>query len=361
MVIKIRLITVAGLLLLGFSFFSASAFAASDKTRTVVDQLGRKVNLPEKIQRIIPLGGATRLVVYMQAFDLVVGVEAMETRQPLSSGRPYNLAIRKKAKKLPLVGEGKQRPVNAEAVLALHPDLLIIGGTDRAQADYLARLTGIPVLALDYGGQGVFATEQASDAFRLLGKALQREKRAKQLIDELARQKQEFLKRLAGVKPVPVYVGAVSQRGAQGITSTDAAYYPLEVSGAENLAKKSGQKGHFFIDKEMLLTWNPPFMLVDAGGLQLVKQDYAANKSFYKQLAAVKNRQVYRTLPYNYYHTNLELALANSWYVAKLLHPVEFADVDPAVKTDELCRFFNGIDCYGLLQQEFGGFGQLEF
>lgn len=357
MVRKGLLLAVIFLLLSG----SLCSVFADTAAHTVVDQLGRRVSLPAKVERIIPLGGATRLVVYVQAFDLVVGVEAMETSQPVSGGRPYNLAIRKQAENLPVVGEGKQKPINAEAVLALKPDLLIIGGTDRAQADYLARLTGIPVLALDYGGLGVLKLEQISDAFVLLGKVLKREKRAKQLVDELVRQKQELAKRLANVKALPVYAGAVSQRGAQGITSTDTDYYPLEISGARNLAKQLGQKGHFFIDKEQLLVWNPPFMLIDAGGAALVKQDYRINKGFYQQLNAIKNRQVYQTLPYNYYHTNLELALANGWYVAKLLHPQRFTDINPATKTDELCSFFNGITCYQQLQQEFGGFGRLKF
>lgn len=325
--------------------------------RTVVDQLGRTVTLPQKLQRIIPLGGATRFVVYLQAFDLVVGVEAMENRQPLSSGRPYNLAIRSRAERLPVVAEGRQKPVNAEAIMALRPDLLITAEADRGQADLLSRLTGVPVLALDYGGLGVLKPERVKETIRLLGSVLGREQRANRLITELTSQQQELQRRLAGVKPVPVYVGAVSQRGSHSITSTDTDYYPLEVSGALNLAKQLKKGGHAYIDKEQLLVWNPPVILVDAGGAELVRRDLARNRDFFNRLAAVRTSQVYQTLPYNHYHTNLEIALANSWYVAKLLHPQRLKDIDLPRKTDELCRLFVGIPCYDQLRREFGGFG----
>lgn len=352
--VKQRLpIAVGVLLVLICSIVSAPAAAS----RTVVDQLGRRVTLPQKVQRIIPLGGATRFVVYLQAFDLVVGVEAMENRQPPSSGRPYNLAIRSRAERLPIVAEGRQKPVNAEAIMALRPDLLITAEADRGQAEHLSKITGVPVLALDYGGMGVLKPERIKETFRLLGNVLQRESRANHLITQLTNQQRELERRLAGAKAVPVYVGAVSQRGSHGITSTDADYYPLEVSGALNLAKQLKKGGHAYIDKEQLLVWNPSVILVDAGGAELVRQDLVRNRSFFNRLAAVRTNQVYQTLPYNYYHTNLELALANSWYIAKLLHPKRLKDIDLPGKTDELCRLFVGISCYDQLRREYGGFG----
>lgn len=337
---------------------TAVTFAAPQ--RTVTDQLGRQVKLPTTVQRIIPLGGAARYLVYLQAFDLAVGVEAMENRQPPASSRPYNLAVRSRADKLPVVGEGRGKPVNPEAIMALRPDLLITAEADRAQADRLSSITGVPVLALNYGGRGVLKPELVIETLGLLGSVLGREQRANRLIAELASQQRELERRLSGVKTIPVYVGAISQRGSHGITSTDADYYPLETGGALNLAKKLGRGGHLYIDKEQLLVWNPPVILVDASGTELVRQDLARNRDFYNRLAAVQTSQVFQTLPYNHYHTNLELALANSWYVAKLLHPQRFSDIDPTRKTDELCRLFVGIPCYAQLQREFGGFGPLQ-
>lgn len=339
--------------------FSATVTFAAPQ-QTVTDQLGRQVTIPANVQRIIPLGGAARFVVYLQAFDLVVGVEAMEVRQPPSAGRPYNLAIRDRAIKLPVVGEGRQKPVNPEAIMALRPDLLITAEADRSRADHLARLTGVPVLALDYGGMGVVDPDKVRQSLLLLGTALNRQARAVGLVAALAGHQRDFDRRMRGIRPQAAYVGAISQRGPHGITSTDADYLPFLATGSINLARQLGKRGHAYIDKEQLLVWNPPVILVDSSGLQLVREDYQRHRAFYDRLAAVQNNQVYQTLPYNNYHTNLELALANSWYIGRLLYPSRFADINPALKTDEICRTFVGISCYDALRREFGGFGPLQ-
>ena len=339
---------------------SVSGMAAMEPTRTLVDQLGRTVILPRQVQRIIPMGGATRFVVYLQAFELVVGVEAMEGRMPATAGRPYNMAIRSQAAKLPVIGEGRQKPVNPEAIIALRPDLIVTAESDRGQADKLSRITGSPVLALDYGGWGVLKPDKIKEALNLLGRALGREKRATELVDYINSMQQEFKRKIPADSAEQVYIGAVSQRGVHGITSTDADYFPLLAARGTNLAQRLGKHGHLFIDKEQLLVWNPAILLLDGGGLKLVGEDYRQHHNFYERLAAVKNSRVYLTLPYNNYHTNLELALANSWYIAKILYPARFADTDPAKKTDELCKKFAGITCYEQLRQEFGGFGRLQ-
>lgn len=338
----------------------STATVSAAPTRTLVDQLGRSIILPQKVQRIIPLGGAARFVVYLQAFDLVVGVEAIEGKGPLTAGRPYNLAIRKQAERLPVIGEGRQKPVNPEAIITLKPDLIVTAGADRNQADFLSRITGVPVLALNYGGMGVLKPELAKETLRLLGTALGREKRADQLIACLTNQQKEFQRRLAGTTATSAYIGAVSHRGVHGITSTDADYFPLQATRSHNLAQRTGKRGHSYIDKEQLLVWNPAIILLDGTGLGLVKEDYNRHRDFYDRLAAVKNNQIYQTLPYNNYHTNLEIALANSWYIAKILHPARFNDIDPIRKTDEICRTFVGISCYEQLRKEFGGFGRLQ-
>lgn len=345
------------LLLLAPSF----VLAAPQPVRIITDQLGRTVTVPKQVQRIIPLGGATRFVVYLQSFDRVVGVEAMENRMPVSAGRPYNLAIRTRADQLPVIGEGKQKPANPEAIMALRPDLIITAEGDRAQADQLSQRTGVPVVALDYGGMGVLKLDKVKDTLRLLGIVLGKDSRATYLTTYLDTQLRELKRRTGTVPRQSVYVGAVSHRGAHGITSTDSEYFPLRMLQATNLAATLGKPGHLYIDREQLLVWNPSLILLDAGGLSLVREEYSRDHEFFERLSAVSTGRVHAVLPYNNYHTNLELALANCWYLAKVLQPDQFASVDPTRKTDEICRAFVGISCYEQLRREYGGFGRLRF
>jgi len=50
------------------------------------------------------------------------------------------------------------------------------------------------------------------------------------------------------------------------------------------------------------------------------------------RLKAFKEGRVYGTLPYNYYRTNIAVALADTYYIGKILYPDKFKDVDPEKK-----------------------------
>ena len=52
--------------------------------------------------------------------------------------------------------------------------------------------------------------------------------------------------------------------------------------------------------------------------------------------------QVYLQMAYNAYYTNFEIALINTWFVAKTVYPELFADVDMTAKTDEITKAFLG-------------------
>jgi len=359
--IKILRCTILGLVLI---MVPGAAFGSPQGQRTIVDMLGRTVSIPQKVNRIVPLGGAMRFVVYLHAFDKVVGVEAIETSREETSGRPYNLAIRKKAAHLPIVSEGMFKPVNAEAIIAAKPDLIIIAARDAETANNIARKTGLPVLALaGFGGKGIFEMGSTIKSIEMLGSAIGKEQRAGDVV-QFIRKAQKDLDRRIG-KPVKagagVYVGCLGANGTHGITSTDADYFPLDAVQGTNVAKNLGKRGHLYIDKEQLLVWNPAIILIDSGGLKLFKEDYTRNRAFYDTLDAVKKGSVYVTPPYNYYSTNIEIALASAYFAGSIIYPGKFSDVNIAKKADDIFRFFTGIPCYERMQKEFGGYQKLNF
>jgi iron complex transport system substrate-binding protein len=69
---------------------------------------------------------------------------------------------------------------------------------------------------------------------------------------------------------------------------------------------------------------------------------------------------VFLVLPYNYYHTNIEIALADAYFIGKILYPQRFADIEPAAKADAIFRFFIGQSAYRQLSEEYHGFVRLE-
>ena len=103
---------------------STPAFTA--QSSTVLDMAGRRVSLSGQPARIICLSpGTLRLAVYLQAEDLVVGMEDMEKKFPTT--RPYYIANPEFAE-LPSIGPGGPQSINKEPdyekILAVKPDIL---------------------------------------------------------------------------------------------------------------------------------------------------------------------------------------------------------------------------------------------
>jgi iron complex transport system substrate-binding protein len=193
-----------------------------------------------------------------------------------------------------------------------------------------------------------------------LGKVLGKEKRAEEIVAYIEGARKDLLDRAQNAdnaKKARVYVGAIGYKGFQGIESTDASYVPLEWVKARNVAKDIQQKGHLFIDKEKLISWNPDIIFIDAGGKNLVMGDYRKKPAIYKELSAVKSKSVRLLLPFNWYMTNIGTAIADAYACGKVLYPDKFSDVDLPKKADEIYTFFLGKPVYQRMKKDFGELG----
>ncbi len=128
---------------------------------------------------------------------------------------------------------------------------------------------------------------------------------------------------------------------------------------AKNVADETGQKGSVMIEREKLLVWDPDVIFIDLSNYNLVEQDYQKDPQFYQALKAVKNRQVYGQLPFNFYTTNIDTAIADAYWAGKVLFPKQFKDVDPIKKANEIYQFFLGKPLYDELAKTYGGFTKL--
>lgn len=355
--------TLSILALVIISIYANPALTADQGQGFVTDAAGRTVMVPAQVKRIVTLGGALRFVTYLQGLDTVVGVEALE-KKPVEVGRLYGLAVAERAKTIVAVGEGGPggKLPDFEQVISVHPDMIITAGFDTAQADTIQQKTGIPVLILNTAATAALDLRRIKEALGLLGRIIDRVQRAKAVIAFIDQLEEDLARRTASVTEQPAtYVGAIGYRGKHGITSTEAFYAPLIWIHGLNVADTIGQSGHAFVDQEKLLLWNPDVIFLDAGGIDIVKEDYRKNPAFYEMLKAVKNGRVYVVPPYNYYHTNIEIALADAYFLGKTLYPAVFTDIDPAGKADEIFDFFIGVKAYGQLKNELYGFGRVAF
>lgn len=331
---------------------------------TVMDMLGRSVEVGGRVERVVCVGpGALRFIVYLNATDMVVGVEEVE-KMWSPAGRPYRMAHPELAE-LPVIGKGGPGNPNPypEEIVKVKPDVIFAAAVDEQMADSLQEQTGVPVVVLDYGPVKV-PSERFFESLRLAGRIIGREERAEEVIEFVEGLLEDLNSRTTGVgegvKPT-VYVGGIGYRGVQGIESTECRFSPFVAVNARNVVDELNQSGHVFVDREKLLDWDPDVIFIDEAGLGSICEDYSKNSEFYLSLKAFRNGDVYGILPYNYYWTNVGTALADAYYIGKVLYPDRFKDVNPEVKADEIYCFLVGKPVYRDMEEEFGGFTRLTF
>lgn len=206
-----------------------TCLAMAQPLRQITDANLRRVNLPKKIDRIICSGpGCLRLITYFGAQDLVVAVDSIETRNNKFDARPYSLA-NPQFKKLPVFGEfrGYDDP---EKILGLKNFPQVIFKT-YATMGYdpveLEKKTGIPVIILEYGDLSN-GRKKFFKALEIIGQALQKESRAKELIhffNEHIHDLENRTKDIADKKTC--FIGGIAFKGPHGFQSTEPSYPPF--------------------------------------------------------------------------------------------------------------------------------------
>ena len=340
------------------------AGSALADTVSVADMAGRKVSAPFDPDRIVCIGpGTLRLIVYLQAEAKVVGVEDLEKMNP--GGRPYWIAHPELAK-LPRCGPGGPGSINKkpdlEAVLSVRPQVLFITYMDGPLADEIQRTSGIPTVVLNYGAFATF-DEAVYNALRIAGTILNRKERANAVVTYIESLRTDLQHRTAATgrtdKPT-AYVGGIGYRGIRGIESTEQHYIPFEWLAVDNAAERveASAGSHVFMDKESLLRIDPPTIFIDGGGLTIVAEDYQKKPEFYRALQAFANGRVYGLLPFNWYVTNIDTALADAYAIGKILYPACFADIDSEQKADEIYTYLVGKPVYRQMKSNYGAIGQ---
>lgn len=330
----------------------------NDKTRVVTDACGRQVTIPETVKSVICVGvGSLRFTTYMNALDLLVGVE--ENELGVGAQKPFAYLHQDVWEKLPQTGNNGE--TYDEQIISANPDV-IIANMDKDTADAYQKKTGIPVVTIPMV-EGIL-DDAVFDMINLLGEVYGKQDRAKELTDYLTAMKQDIADRVAKVdkdKIPSVYVSGVSFKGAHGFEGTEAGYAPLVALKANNIADATGKSGAFDMDIEQVLRVDPDYIFVDTSNLDLVKQQYTENPAFYNSLTAVKENRVFSQISFRFCATNVELALADMYYMATVIYPDAFADVDPVAKANEIFKMFLGTDdFYSTLNEAGYSFGPVD-
>ncbi len=316
--------------------------------RTIVDSVGRTVEIPVTIDRIIPLDNASRMIAYLGLADKCVGMSGGLNTGERSPIHAYAYANKNMWADLPNVGTsaGGVDDYYPEEIIRIDPDVILCT-YPKEMADDIQAKTGIPVVAAPVG---TLFQKDYEEAFRLLGDVCGVKDRAEEVITYLNNSLDDLANRTASVPDVgkpSVLWAAATFKGAHGI---DGVYANSIIF--EKIAAKDVTEGIFdtrsgvVVEKEQILGWNPQYIFFDSGNSQLVRTDFEKDPDFFEILTAVQNEDLYQCPNNTYYYSNLEIPIVNCYYIASLLYPEQFADIDFEEKANEIFKFFLGVDDY---------------
>ena len=285
--------------------------------RDFVDDAGRQVSLPDRIERVYAAGPPASVLVFALAPDKLIGW----TR----AFRPDEAAwIPERYARLPELGRltGRGNTANVEVVLRERPDVIVDVGSTAATfaslADRVQQQTGIPYVLLD--GRLESTPAQIEKMARVLGA----EARGRELSSYAARVIGELRAKIDAIPPASrpeVYYA----RGPQGLTTGLAGSINVEMIeflGANNVAARQ-RGGLANVGLEQVILWDPGI---------IVTNDPNFYREVWKQpvwtsITAVRKKRVYLSphLPFGWfdYPPGANRLIGLLW-LAEILYPDRF-------------------------------------
>ncbi|MFZ7033588.1 ABC transporter substrate-binding protein [Bulleidia extructa] len=327
---------------------------AKKGTFTVTDIKGRQVHFNKVPEKVVTIGhGALKYYTYVCGDKNLVGIEEAEKKGHSVKGQSIHHAY-PNLKNIKSVGNGgpKLSP-NYENLAFVKPDVIFAAyETSKEDFDKLQEKTKVPVVAIGTIMKGNIFDKETYDTFSIIGKTMQKEKRANEIIQTIKDVESDLKKRSEGIsKPLEAYIGATTFKGPQGILSTKTKLDLLKTVGVKNVMDKITNKRSIILDKEKLLEINPKLMLLDMSGKTPLLEDMKKDPTFYKKLEAFKTGKVYGLMPYFTYGMNYDTALINMYYIGKLAYPEKYQDIDIEKKAREIYTKFVGKDVFDSMKK----------
>ena len=345
---------------------------------TVTDMIGREVKVtPQSYSRVVCIGaGALRMYTYVGDVALLSGVEdidntSLQERPKMfdSVSRPYVIAYGDIFSRLPSCGVGGPNAQTAEAekILSCNPDIVISEYEDVEKENALQEQLGVPVITLKSGANGVF-DDSFKDSMELLGKIFGTESKADKLVSYIDEQKKEISSRTAGVKEEDkpsVYICGLGNWGTTNHLMTAQNYISFNIANVKNAVSGLAKNGIQAIEEEKFVSLGDSIdiMIMDAAAVKNIKPLYQNNQAMFDTCKAWQNGEVYLEMAYNAYYTNYEIALINTWFIAKMVYPELFSDIDITEKTNEVTQMFQGQKMADKIYEapaSFGGYQKID-
>jgi iron complex transport system substrate-binding protein len=290
--------------------------------QTFVDDAGRKIELPRKIERVYAAGPPASVLVMAIAPEKLIGW----TRAMKPDEAPF---LPPQLVNLPELGRltGRGNTANVEVVLKAKPDIIIDVGSVNANfaslADRVTQETKIPYILLD--GKLDTLPQQIERIARILGEG----KRAKPLLDYVNTTFADLKARIATI-PIDKRPEAYYARGNNGLTTGlpgSINVEMLEFLGAKNVSGvgtgSAGMANLAQVGFEQVVLWNPNFIVTN----DPVFYRDVWKRDEWQTIRAVRNKRVFLSpnLPFGWFDfpPGANRLIGLKW-LANLLYPETF-------------------------------------
>jgi iron complex transport system substrate-binding protein len=252
---------------------SGLLFPGSSVAKTLTDQLGRNVHVPDMPRRVVSLAPSiTEVVYYIGRQDLLVGASRFSD---------YPEA----ARELPRVGSYVD--LDLERIVALQPDLCIAtkDGNPKDVVDRLDNL-GIPVYAVNPQG-----LSSVLDTIREVGSLLNARDHASQLTEQLGQRIRRIDQRVGRTQDRP---GIFFQIGVSPIVSVGSGTFIhelIERAGGRNLADAA--TGYPRFSREQVIGLSPDVIIITSMARGKIFEEVQSEWLSWKSMPAARNDRVF--------------------------------------------------------------------
>lgn len=318
---------------------------SSDDNRTegtVIDALGRIVDIPENLDDgIVTIGstGPLRFASMFDVFEHVVEVDKGDITDS-KNGRGYSYAFAYDS----LDPSTRSHPDNAldsstvESIVSKHPSLVIT--TEGVWKNYSTNfeiLAGQCTVVVLKDQQMQYMTDAdgcLADYFEfnvnLLGQILGMEERSMEVLSGIENILAD-LREVSGASDKKVYVAGVTISGSNTLNTTFPSYIPFDLTGTTNAYDLGSTQNKVVLRIEMFTTLDVDMIIVDPSSSDKIGE--SDSQYLLEYIYRINNDSdpsndipIYITVPIVWDSINYDCALASAYYVTHLVHGSLTAD-----------------------------------
>ncbi len=311
----------------GWYLYSQGTTGNNLETKTIIDSTGNSVEIPANPERIVALrSGIIETMIALGAEDKLVGID-----ESTKDGTGYGeFPIRLSPELIDLSCPVSGRSPNIEEIIALKPDVILIGGYGRLS--WLDQLNqyNLTVVVAHFEELGNFTRD-----LKIVAEVVNKQEKG----EELATYVDNFLADLdSKVGNIPInekvtaYYCGHDAYGVYGCTTFE--HVQIVTAGGINVGEKI-TTWLPTISAEQLIAWDPEIIFTLEGtDTQAILTDEQI-----QSVTAIKNGQVYSIPEAGWDFGSLRSVFAIEW-VASKLYPERFAGVNI---TNEATDFYQAI------------------